>query len=95
MIGASLARTIRSVVPERARSAIRSKAFALRPPTMSVGVGRGLRFDPGRSNGGWKRTTSPAAGLLDRNVIFSATSLSPTSYVGNMESEGMNRGSAM
>ena len=50
MIGESLARTIRSVVPERARSAIRSKAFALRPPTMSVGVGRGLRFDPGRSN---------------------------------------------
>ncbi len=29
-----------------------------------------------------------------RYVIFSATSRSPTSYVGNMDSEGMNRGSA-
>ena len=50
MSKASLSRSVRRVVPERARTAIRAKAFSLRPPTMSVGVGRGLRFDPGPSN---------------------------------------------
>ena len=46
--------------------------------------------------GGWKMMTSPGKGsCLNLYVIFSAMSLSPMSNVGYMDSEGMNRGSAI
>jgi hypothetical protein len=42
---------------------------------------------------GWQALLRPH--LMKRYVIFSAISLSPTSKEGNMEREGMKRGSAM
>ncbi len=76
MIRTTLGRTVRTVVPERTRTAIRAKAFALRPPTMSVGVGRGLRFDPGRSNPAYATgdnelpVQAAFEAHLDRNGVF-------------------------
>lgn len=46
---------VRRLVPPKARVWIRQRAFAIRPPTMSEGVGAGLRFDPGPSNPGYGR----------------------------------------
>lgn len=41
---------VRRIVPVNLRRTLRAKRSALRPPTMTTGVGQGLRFDPGPSN---------------------------------------------
>ena len=52
-----------------------------------------IDFRPTPSTG-LKMMMSPVVGsLVNRYVIFSATNLSPISKVGNIESEGMKRGS--
>ena len=54
-----------------------------------------IDFRPTPSTG-LKMMMSPVVGsLVNRYVIFSATNLSPISKVGNIESEGMKRGSPM
>lgn len=40
----------RRIVPARVRMGLRGRWHKLRPPRIEVGVGRGLRFDPGPSN---------------------------------------------
>lgn len=58
------------LVPPAARLRLRKRLYAIRPPRIGVGVGRGLLFDPGVSNPDYGRGTNeiPVQEALQRHT---------------------------